>query len=715
MPDSYKNVTGDLGVDLFRDSRMIDDRELVRAKNLVPIRPTLYGKRKTAAFGAYVTIGNLYYTYYTIAADVPVALCFFETPNAITGLAVHQSNSQLVCTAIPGGTATPQQPLAVAGWYASQPVFAPFKDRIYIFPGKPTGWRNTHFTSPVFYYDVNAQTFTGYTWAPSLPGFQPLGGVRYLRRMVYWNLADDYEDCLAMSDDDDPATISTPGTLSTFFSSPGRWFRIGSKTGGAIMSCVPVMLTEVGTPGEGGLLVLKENSCHLVTGELNQTTDTTSSIGTTRVNDMNVKAGCVSEKTVVRTPHGVIWCGPDDVWVFSEGQTPRPIGTKIRERLKAQPADFRWKLHAVHFDGYYRLALFKEGSSGGWLTAPEEQWWLDLREGAPPNAAAARWYGPQEYLLPTAHDTVPTPGTHCMAVDERSGVAAQLYTLVNVSTAVGACLTMVDLEGQTGLDQCMRAADFPLWHQIGNAPTTELWSKDYDFDDFFIDKVYTGTELAVRTSALTEFTVDAVITGGDFEAQASNALISGGFDLDVDTLDQTLLAETFDHALIYPDETTRPLGKSIQLRISDNVGYVINADNDRIVFDMYGGTTLGLTAILTRGLYADLEALLDELVDQMQTVAAAAGLTTAFEHWNTAQGAQQYTRIREANGGTFRFRVDTDSETAILAAMIGYDVSAAMAYNNPQLATTEVHWAPGNDFELGGVRLRVNPIPRRLS
>jgi hypothetical protein len=251
------------------------------------------------------------------------------------------------------------------------------------------------------------------------------------------------------------------------------------------------MLSGVGSPAESALLVLKENSAYLLTGEPDQTTGGAADLV---VNKMTVAAGCVSQTSVVRTPYGIVWAGPSDVWLFHSGALPVSIGKKISPVLASSPAATRYKWHAEYFGGFYRLALMTPGQGPDDDAPCGEQWWLDMREGAPETWIDARWYGPQIYNVPTASDTTPTPGTFCMAVDT---VVDQDRPMFGVNEAAGT-LNIYRYDSSQGYDDCV--GDYLPESLYGNEILTKIIGGVKDFGQATRDHVFEKTEMDVRST-----------------------------------------------------------------------------------------------------------------------------------------------------------------------------------------------------------------------
>src|SRR5215468_2676491 len=97
--------------------------------------------------------------------------------------------------------------------------------------------------------------------------------------------------------------------------------------------------------------------------------------------------GCPSDKSIVSTTAGVIFCGKRSVYLLRpQSSEPQDIGWPIESEIRGIPADARNKSWAVFHRGFYKLAIAGPGQA-----FPQVQWWLDLRRGldSPPG-----WWGP---------------------------------------------------------------------------------------------------------------------------------------------------------------------------------------------------------------------------------------------------------------------------------------------------------------------------------
>lgn len=176
-------------------------------------------------------------------------------------------------------------------------------------------------------------------------------------------------------------------------------------SGEDISGAFEVTLKSVGTPAEKGFLILTERSGVIITGDLSQTSDTDATdpmlmLGDFKANKINYEVGCASQATIVRTPYGTLWASGSDVWaMYLDASAPVRIGTNIRQALQACPSVGRKFWSAAYANGCYVLSLVTDQSSNSTLEIlDKQQWWLDLRQGPPPNAEAARWFGPQEVV-----------------------------------------------------------------------------------------------------------------------------------------------------------------------------------------------------------------------------------------------------------------------------------------------------------------------------
>lgn len=402
------------GVDLLGDQRRIPDGSLTLAKNLIPTSLGRLGKRPAIqGVGILDLLGGAGSTDAQVTALIPLpwggGWAFLYTLDGVTYLYVAQDMG--VSSITPPGSVISA---SLGGLAQDGGTLIAWNNKVYAFGGNGCGIVGK-------YIGENDTACTTFAFADSqvIPIF-PQVVFPYRERLIYANLRPGYGSHVVMSDDANAFVIDTDVLASN-----GRSFALGNSDEDSIVAGVDVMLTEVGTPASSAALILKQYSAYLLTGELDQTGSGTSDLA---VNRFNVAAGCASAKTVVKTPHGIIWAGHDDVWLFQAGQIPRPIGTKIRARLLESAATARTQWHAAYHNGFYRLAVASPGTSPGTYDPMGEQWWLDLREGAPTDFTTAKWWGPQVFSEDAGTPFVAArTGTRCMASSKNARGETQLF------------------------------------------------------------------------------------------------------------------------------------------------------------------------------------------------------------------------------------------------------------------------------------------------
>ena len=95
------------------------------------------------------------------------------------------------------------------------------------------------------------------------------------------------------------------------------------------------------------------------------------------LSQISAEIGCPSDRTIVATTVGVIFCGKRSVYLLSPAaMEPRDIGWPIESAIRNIPPEDRELSWAVFHRGFYKLAISQAGE-----TIPLHQWWLDLRHG----------------------------------------------------------------------------------------------------------------------------------------------------------------------------------------------------------------------------------------------------------------------------------------------------------------------------------------------
>lgn len=420
------------GVNLLDDPRSIADNELVYAKNVFP---TANGKlAKRGAVGFVRDIGGASDGTYPLIAHLPPfpespaeAIIVSRLVNPANQPAATSWTADTVLSVLTGESSVAiQSSLGVVTAY--RPGILSFLNKTYVFPGHP------YTAAAGKIVQVNAGAATGtelvdFNFAGTgNVGFSPQGACIYRKRMVFWGLGQGYENYLVFSDPYEPTVVGDNCRALN-----GRAISIANSDGDRIVACVEIMLAEAGTPAAAALLVLKQYSAYLLQGE--PTTVSAAgmdavSTGNLSIARMNVNAGCVSPETICKTPYGLIWAGPDDVWFMPIGGLPYAVGTKIRPALIVTSGSYKYLWHAAYFNGVYRLAIGAAGQGMDHDSACGEQWWLDLRGGAPQNFREARWWGPQIFNLYYGTETAAViyqAGTRTMVADTRSWKDSALY------------------------------------------------------------------------------------------------------------------------------------------------------------------------------------------------------------------------------------------------------------------------------------------------
>ncbi len=540
------------GVNLLDDPRRIQDDECVKAKNLIPMKPGILKKRPAMSFvGTFASNGTpslkgtlgcpinvayhpkpggpTIYTYHSVASTASIATVYAALTTYSRGnVVLAPDGNHYTCVAGVNGTGTTgaaSPPADVTGTYIldgtvywaytptlvagvgvsiddlaagtttsqmltgafpRQPMGFAFQNKYYFFPGHPSQvacWEISYENS------VTTITEVGFTGEGN--AFSPSAACVYRNRAVYGNLGAGYESRVMFSDPYDMLRVGEFPLTAT-----GRSFDVGPGDGDRVVALVPITQSEIGNASSESLLVLKEYSAYIITGEPDQTTTS----GTTRelmfgdmvVSKISYDCGCASARTVASTPYGTFWAGHDDVWYFAKGSLPMRIGTKIRPALAATAPIDRDRWHAAYFNGFYRLAvmghpqdidmrtqqgwgsgaagpddtyssstsgtsnlwsLYSQGGSGIIQNSCADQWWLDLRNGPSQDAMESRWWGPQRFgthpapfqspagtfvngafrhTMPIGIET--TFGTVCMYLDTRPGKPVRLLGLVENGT-----------------------------------------------------------------------------------------------------------------------------------------------------------------------------------------------------------------------------------------------------------------------------------------
>lgn len=316
----------------------------------------------------------------------------------------------------------------VLGESTRAPSLLTFLGETYAFAGGNNGGRVTPSTeagNPVDFSYVSNDFGSANT------GFNPDGACVVRDRVVYFK-----GNSLYWSDRNEPLVVSGADEDGNNLPAQGtRDIYIGGEEIEPITAVAELSTSADGSPVQSVAAAWTKTSCYMLLGEPLETDEGGDVLGSLQINRLNIQAGCVSQASVVRTPYGTFWAGPDDVWFMPFGSLPLRVGTSIREYLEGQPAGLEWRIHAEYYDGFYRLSLFSPNQGPQMYDPCGMQLWLDLRNGAPRDASEAKWFGPQEFTQMDAPAVNGgeyfggPPGVWCMARDTRATGDGRLYAL----------------------------------------------------------------------------------------------------------------------------------------------------------------------------------------------------------------------------------------------------------------------------------------------
>lgn len=774
-------INGYLGVNLLDNATIIRNEECRLLQNLVHTVGSGLSKRGAIKFNRKVFPNQ-------VVNFSSIYLPTFECNPFV--FAVYQDTANDVVAAI---AASSTSSVVIPNTYEGRALFVGFDQDVYCFPGRPYTHAAVKFskdTAAVSGISVAAFDFTGVD-----NNFTPKVACVYRDRMFYFNLGTDYESTGVFSDDLEAGVVGTSAK-------DARGFLFGGRDGDIGVAATEIMLSDVGTPAESALLVLRNKSAYILKGEPTQTTDTESYFGDAVISKINIACGCASAQTLVTTPYGVIWAGEDDVWLLRTGQIPIPIGAKIRSRLLESPPAQRYLWSAVYKDGIYRLSILSPGQGPTSNTDPcGEQWWLDLRDGPPQNFRQARWFGPQIYNVLSLTGTTSALGTHMQVVDTRPGRTNDIYSIEgeNLCTydvidgfdrtqetsnelallpgsltrignthtvvyptdpglAVGDAillddpnLTNIESEFNAGAATVLtipvsgtftfsivapnlltkaslcthlirKAHTLNIGEQNGNEIVTELHSKIVDLENPMVDKTLAGVELNVQVSLPTQHEAVVLTDRGRQTTTMTDNSSPTDIESDVDGTEATF-SDEFVAMGLFPTPTSRPNGKSHQLQLGENPGYVV--DESMQYFNYYHGELK--TATLTVGYYANLKTFMDELTRAM----TAADSITYTHNQITTLPRQQLVTVKHATD-TFTFLFKDDStivgNQGLTAAQIlsNCRIGALAGFNTSSDLTTEGNVTEGKrisasetvpytrcpTLEYGGINLKLSPQKR---
>jgi hypothetical protein len=411
----------------------------------------------------------------------------------------------------------------------------------------------------------------------------------YRNRMVYAGFDAPYQDFIVFSDRFTPDIIEVAGGSQVNFSSTTRSIRVPGLKGERITGMKEVAVTSVANALESNLLIFSETGCVIQSGDVLQTTEVPVApqtyFGDAQWKRVQYQCGCSSQESIVTTLTGLIWAGPDDVWVYDSGALPRPIGTKIRPVLAQTPPAYRWQWYAVyHRDtGTYRLAVHSAGQTLDWTAANRlllgEQWWLDLRNGTPQTAGEASWFGPQVYIPAVQTRATPVPGIPFMTTKRQSVDAKEKIILAHYNGEPG--LVFMEADGQQGYDSCgygATAALYGIYGEQDNQIAFEAILKNYDFDEVGHDKMLHGLNGGFHTTELDALVAEFAVDGGRLIIQRQLIPEQLGLIGGVDPFGGGAAYKQYQGLAFEPSDAQRVEFRTLQVRLFDQPGWYVPYD-----------------------------------------------------------------------------------------------------------------------------------------
>jgi hypothetical protein len=480
----------------------------------------------------------------------------------------------------------------------------------------------------------------------------------------------------------------------------GRHFALDDFESDEIIAIVEIDRSAMDNPASSALLILGRYHAAIMEGEPLVTTDTGDYRGDASFTFLNYKCGCVSADTVVKTDYGLMWASDDDVWLMNVGTLPVRVGTKIRPCLQQSPYDKMYLWYAAFFGGAYRLAVFKDGAGPTDESPLSEQWWLDMRWGPPPDAAEARWFGPQHYEGMYGEEY----GVRGMCVQARYG---QKPNLLCVSGDSISGWSVCDLEAETAVD------DFGLPLTADAQVTFEILTKEYEFGLPRVETLFMGVELDAWVSEGALIKIDVIADGGRDSDTTQATMDATGWLIGVDPLPAQMRKE-YQLVQLPPSASENILGKTLQLRIYDVEAYVIPAEGAGIAFRNNDLDGLDTFYAYTPGAYTA-----DGFSSALEALVVGGTDTATLGIFTGALIPQ--TRIDHTDAPECEWRFQTAGtftaaqlrQSRILGALLGYGTGADLAAATGRFDSTETPAeARSARIEIAGIVLTVYPFGR---
>jgi hypothetical protein len=685
MPVVARAIQFHRGVNLLKHPSALGDDELVESRNLFPTNAGRLAKRPTAKKGE--------------APDSGGGPAFQAIINPFDGSRAAYFNGGGVHLSGTNDLVFSGADYLFAGTMPNEVSFLAWRNKIYCFPGYTqavSGLIGQPKVPPVATYPFTSSEWVNFAFnGTGNAAVCPSLATIYKRRFVFANFGPGYENYILFSDPDDPQTIGNDALAAN-----GRSFRVAPDDGDYIVAVLEITQTSVGSPAQSALLVLRRNSAFIVNGEPNLTTDTGDMLASLNVSRINIDIGCAAKETIVRTEHGTFWASDTDVWCFESGQLPRKVGTKISPLFKNTPAQYRYQWHAGYINGVYRLAIGSDGQSfsprsgtGGSSHPMGEQWWLDVRDGAPQDAESARWYGPQVYKLPNIYTA--DDGTYCMAVETRPANGKHLYIIW--ADPSRAQFFLVDEDTS---------------YDAGQAIESSLISKEYDFGDPGYTKNFQRSEVVLSADKRTNLKVTAILDRKIVQ-EIQKQYDPAGFVLGTDRLDAAAAMNISPQGLSFFPPVRVPC-RVMQILTEDVKGYVVDDTNDVLAF-VDSGSGVVIPVNIRHDTY-NLVDLMDEVVGEMQGYTSSIyshNVTTTDIQTQISSDTEAFGPAVEAEDGDITMYSVTEEQFAKskrLWNLMGFLTPVSQA---PALtADTVMPFEPVSHIEYDGLVIRGSVTPR---
>lgn len=677
------------GINRFNRPRDIRDDELISSKNLYPKNPGQLATRPSSELNLFLLVHRpIYFGITSFTSDLPIIIIDRDVEN--------NQNTRILAGAPNSFGGYVIEDFGAVTQYVPGVLY--YGNKVYAFGGEGSNSNGKVISKVGGVTTASDFVFNG----TGNSGLRPQIAIEYLQRIVYGNLGAGYESALTFSDPRTPEEI-TPDALAV----NGGYALIQPGDGDRIVAFA--VLTETGgAPVRSTLLVLKEYSAHLLTGQP-PLADGSLDPGDLQVLRMPINCGCSSPATVVNTGFGVIWASHDDVWFFPEGQLPYRIGTKLRPQLEATPKNVRYKWHAAYHAGFYRLALFAEGQGPGDDSLCEEQWWLDLRSGPPRNWQEAQWWGPHTYKA-YGFNAGFHVGTSAMFEGAIPGQENDLYMIgpSDFGYVVGAYTLSGDSDHDTTATPSASVEGTEIEVEIVTKEYVRIISNDKLVVDDIQEKGLQGAEVDLFTSTNGRIYWYWILNDGEeVSARQETTMTPDGFLLDTDLLDTDRLSAQRINVGLDP-APERPVGKSIQLKIQNSVGYVTDATNDEIVVDIDGTEFI---AGISHSIWTNALQLATQVAD---AIFAASGVEVV------ASLSTGLIRFVATNGETLTWSsahgVSTDlQKSRVLANQLGFTAFDGAGYTGSTItATAEVYTKLSQRLQFEAITLWFYRVARRI-